>query len=156
MKAFRFRLEAVLKLREQAEEAAREHCAKAFAAVEKSTSRLRAVDADISASDELRRQHLTAGAPAGQLEQLRTHSVLLHERRIAVERELAEAKRRADAAQKQLLLASQRRETLTKLRDRQLRLHDYEAARAEQKLLDELAARSTGLVTAWREPCPVL
>lgn len=81
MKAFCFRLQSVLTLRGRAEQAAQQRCAQAFAAVERAAARLHSADSAIATSDEMRRTQLVAGARADRVEQLRVHSVLLHERR---------------------------------------------------------------------------
>jgi flagellar export protein FliJ len=151
MKAFQFRLEAVLTLREQAEQAAQQACARAYAAVEAAAARLRSAEAAIATAEQTQRAHLAAGPRAEQLEQLRAFTVLLRERRVLAERELAEAGQRADAAWSRLLLATQQREALERMRGRQRRLHDYETARAEQKVLDERSGRGPALAGAWRE-----
>jgi flagellar FliJ protein len=150
MKHFRFRLESVLRLREQAEEAARERCAKANGAVESAAARLRAAEAAIAASDETRRDVLGRGVRVDEIEKLRLHGVLLRERRLVAARELEDRKREAEVARRELLQATQQRETLDKLRDRQRHVYAYEAARAEQKLLDELAGRRPAPAAAWR------
>jgi flagellar export protein FliJ len=151
VKSFHFRLQAVLTLREQAEHEAQLQCARARAAVESAQARLQSADAAIAAADDLRQTHLATGARASQLEQMRVYSVLLQERRAQVARELAEAHRRAEEARRQLLAATQRREALERLRSRQRRAYDYQAARAEQKLLDEMSGQGTALAEVWRQ-----
>ena len=151
MKAFRFQLQAVLTLRGRAEQAAQQRCAQVYAAVERAAVRLRFADSAIAASDEMRRTQLVAGARAHRVEQLRSHSVLLQERRTRLALELAEAQQQAEEAGRLLTVATQRREALDRLRSRQRRVHDYQAGRAEQKLLDELSGRGPTLVDAWRE-----
>jgi flagellar export protein FliJ len=151
MKAFQFRLQAVLTLREQAEQAAQQSCALAYAAVGAASARLRAADEAIVVSDESRRAQLSAGARADQIEQLRVFSVLLGERRAGRIRELNEAQQRAREAWSLLVTATQRREALERLRLGQRSVHTYQAARAEQKLLDELAGHSRPLAATWRE-----
>ena len=151
MKIFRFRLQAVLTLREQAEHEAQQLCARAYAAVESAEARLRSAEAAIAAADDLRRTHLAAGSRASQLEQLRIYAVLLQDRRAQIARELTEARRRAEEARRRLLAATQQRETLERLRNRQRRAHDYQAARAEQKLLDEMAGQGPTLAEVWRQ-----
>jgi len=150
MKAFRFRLQAVLTLREQAEQAAEQRCARAYAAVENAAARVQSVQAEIDATEQAHRAQLAAGPRAGQLEQLRLYSGLLDQRRRQLARELAEARRRADEAQRQLLLATQQREALEHLRGRQRRAQDYQSARAEQQTLDELVGRGPALSGAWK------
>jgi len=78
------------------------------------------------------------------------YASLLHERRRQLARELAEARRRADEAWRQLLLATQQREGLERLRGRQRRVYDYQSARAEQQTLDELVGRGSALSGAWK------
>jgi len=151
MKAFQFRLQAVLTLREQAEQAAQESCARAYAAVEAASARVRAADEAIAASDELRRTQLTASTRADQVEQLRAFGVLLGERRAGRLRELAEARQRAKEASILLVIATQRREALERLRRGQRSAHTYQAARAEQRDLDELAGHGRTLAATGRE-----
>jgi flagellar FliJ protein len=151
MKSYRFRLQAVLTLREQAEQEAQLHYARACAVVENAEARLRSADAALAASDEMRRAHLAAGSHAGQLEQLRLYAVLLTERRTRIIGELTEARAGAEESRRELLLATQRRESLERLRGRQRRVHDYQTARNEQKLLDELAGQGPSLAEVWRQ-----
>lgn len=139
MRAFRFRLEAVLTLREQTEREAQQRCARAYTAVENAAGRVRAAEGEIDAAEQAHRARLAASPLAGQLEQLRLYQLFLQERRRQLARELAEARRQADEAGRQLVLATQQREALERLRGRQRRAHDYQTTRAEQRLLDELA-----------------
>ena len=150
MKAFQFRLQAVLTLREQAEQAAQQCCARTCAAVSAALANVRVAEEAIAASEEARRTQLAAGARADQVEQLRTFAVLLGERRAGRVLELAEERRRADKAWRLLVVATQRREALERLRDRQQLIHACQAARLEQKVLDELAGRSSRLAETWR------
>jgi flagellar export protein FliJ len=152
MKAFRFRLHAVLTLREQAEQAAQQRCAQAYTVVEAAATRVRHVEAEIDAAEQAHRAQLASGPRAGDLEQLQAYSTLLHERRRRLARELADARRRADEAWRELLLATQQREALEHLRGRQQRVHDYQTARTEQQTLDELVGRGPTLSGAWTTP----
>ena len=95
---------------------------------------------------------MTAGTRADQLEQLRTFAERLGDQRAGRVCELAKARLAAEAAWSCLLLATQRREALERLRHRQHSLHAHEAARTDQKNLDELAGHSRTLAEAWREP----
>jgi flagellar protein FliJ len=150
MKAYKFRLEAVLTLREQAEQEAEQRFAHAYTAVQAAKANVRAAEAAIDAAEQAQRAQLAAGSRAGQVEQLRAYTVLLDERRLHFERELAETRRQAEIARHQLMAATQQRETLERLRSRQKRVHDYEAARAEQKAFDECAGRARALGKAGR------
>jgi flagellar export protein FliJ len=150
MKAFRFRLQAVLTLREQAEQDAQHRCARACAAVDQAAACLHAADAAIAAADQLRRARLAAGLRAEELEQSRLYAARLHDHRTRMARELAQARQQLEQASHQLLLATRQRETLERLRRRQHRIHDYEAGRAEQKILDEFSQRSPALASSAR------
>jgi len=150
MKTFRFRLQAVLVLREQSEQAAQQRCAQAYAAVEDAARQVRSAEVEIDAAEQAHRVQLVNGPRASQLEQLRLYAGLLHDRRRQLSRELAEARRRADDARRQLLLATQQRETLERLQGRQRRIHDYQNARAEQHSLDELVGRGPALSGEWK------
>ena len=156
MKAFQFRLQAVLTLREQAEKAAQQSCARAYTAVAAAAERVRVAEEAIAACDESRRALLAAGARADQFEQLRAFGVLLGERRSGRVLELAEARRRAEEARRLLVIATQRREALERLCSRQRTVQIYQAARVEQKTLDELAGRGPRLAEAWREAAAVV
>ena len=138
MRAFQFRLQAVLTLREQAKQAAQRRCAQAYLVVESARVRLQSAEAAIVAADELRRARLVAGIRAGELQQMRDHAVLLNSRRMQLTRELTEAWKQAESARRELVIAAQRQEGLDRLRARQQQVFNYESARAEQKLLDEM------------------
>jgi len=141
----------VLTLREQAEQTAQQNCARAHAAVASAAARVRMAEEAIVASDEARRAQLAAGARADEIEQWRAFGVRLGERRTVVARELAEAQQQAAEAWRLLIIATQRREGLERLRRQQRLIHTGQAARLEQKLLDELAGRGPILAEAGRE-----
>ena len=63
----------------------------------------------------------------------------------------AEARGRAEETWRLLLIATQRREALERLRRRQRLLHTSQAAREEQKVLDEMSGRGPRLAEAWRK-----
>lgn len=144
MKAFRFRLEAVLTLREQAEQAAQQACARAYAAVEAAAAQVRAVGEAIAAAQQAHLLELANAPRADQIEHIRTYISHLQERQSLLERALAEARRRADAACRQLIVATQQREGLERVRLRQHRAHAYATARLEQSVLDECVGRRPG------------
>ncbi len=153
MKAFRFRLEVVLTLRQEAEQAARRVCARVFADLDRATGRLRAAEAALAADDQRRRARLASPLRAADLDQDRLFSALLDERRAAAAREAARVQDQLEAARQKLLLATRDREILERLRERQRRAYDYQAARAEQKILDELSQVGSALIDA-AQPIP--
>jgi flagellar export protein FliJ len=151
MKAFQFRLQAVLTLREQAEEKARLVCARACALVEEAAARLRIANAAVGPSETFLREQLQGGVTAGQAEQTRRHLVLLCEHRQRLAQELAKSRLRAEEAGRRLVAATQQREALTRLCRRQRHAHDYLAARNEQKAHDDLSGRESALAGFQRE-----
>jgi len=157
MKAFHFRLQVVLTLREEVEQAARRVYARALLALGQASGRLAGAEAEIEAHHQRRRARLAAGPRAEELEQNRLYGAALEDRRTQLAREAARAKQQAEECRQKLLLAGRQRETLERLRERQRRAHDYQAARAEQKLLDDLSQRVPALAAAGPEaPSPTL
>ena len=116
---------------------------------------MHAAEAMIAAADDLRREQLASGVRADHLEQLRAYGLTLLERRAQLTRELSDAQRLVEAAARQLVLATQRREVLERLRDRQRRAYDYLTARTEQKLLDETSGRTRSVLGALSNPVPI-
>lgn len=151
MKRYEFKLEAVLTLREQSEQTAQQAFARALGAVEAAAGRLRTSEAAISSLAHLRQERLAAGLPARELDQIRCHGLVLEELRKRLAQELESSRRQAEEARLRLVKATQQREALENLRERQRRAYEYETARTDQKLLDELSARGSTLSTAWRE-----
>lgn len=154
MKAFRFQLEAILKLREQAEQAAQQQCAKANAAVERAQARLQAADATLAAAHDLHREQLATGVQANQLLQLRAYITNLCESRIRLAREVAEAQAQLATATRQMIVATQRREVLERLRERKRREHEHHVAVFEQKMLDDFNGRGSETLQARNQPVP--
>jgi flagellar export protein FliJ len=151
MKSFRFRLQAILTLREQKEQAAKRIYAEKLRAQEVVAHRLQAAEREIEALMNLQRGQMNSGITCEQLERFRNYLVVLDDRRKALQIDLVKAKQITELAWRELLVATQKREALDRLRSRQQRMYSYEAARAEQKLIDELSSRSDTLADAWRE-----
>ena len=138
MKAFRFSLEAILTLREQAEKAVQVRCAQAYAAERRAADNLREAEAALATAEQAQTVLLQKGCAAAQVEQLRSYSLFLEARRLEFMRAHEESKKRAVDAQAQLITATQKREALERLKNRQRIAHSYNAARLEQLTLDEL------------------
>jgi flagellar FliJ protein len=150
MKAFRFRLDAVLNLREQAEQKAQQRCAEAQRAVQRAIAQLEAADSAVDEAEAQHRALIRGGCQAGQLQKMRLYEVELRHHRDRRADELATAREQAEEARTRLVAATQAREVMEHLRHRQRRAFEYEAARADQKALDEMSARGLTLATAWQ------
>lgn len=150
MKSFRFRLQAILSLREQKEQAAKRIYAEKLRAQEAVAQRLQVAEREIEALMDLQRGQMNRGITCEQLERFRNYLVVLDDRRKSLQVDLMKARQITELAWRELVVATQKREALDRLRSRQQRVYDYEAARAEQKLIDELSSRSDTLADAWR------
>jgi flagellar export protein FliJ len=136
--AFRFPLEAVLHLRQSLEHqqelrlrAANQQVAKARHSIEQIDTHLKHVRASQS-------QRLVAGTTSAELLFNFSCESALLERRHPMQRELQRVQSLRDEQQRLFQRARRARETFESLRDRQLREYEREAARKEQRQLDEL------------------
>jgi flagellar export protein FliJ len=144
MKGFSFRLERLLRLREEAEqrqaramgEAARAEadldrlCHDQQDFVERIGDRVVPTAGQLTNAGLLRTLHLASVAAVHQLED--------------AERARAEARKRADAERERLADARRDRKTLERLKDHQRTTWQGERSRDEQKEMDEIAGRTRG------------
>ncbi|MBL8989439.1 MAG: flagellar export protein FliJ [Gemmatimonadales bacterium] len=145
MKAFSFRLERLLRLREEAEqqqarvmsEAARTEadldrlCDDQQNYVARIGDRVTPPAGQVTNAGVLRALHLTSAAAASQLED--------------AERARAEARKQADQERERLADARRDRKTLERLKEHQKAAWQGEQNRDEQKTMDEIAGRPRGM-----------
>lgn len=151
MKAFRFSLHAILTLREEREQEAQRHYAKMLRAVEAVNAELATVGqhlADLATEQQAR---LRTGLPANELERIGNYRVLLEDCQKRLQQDLARAQQAAEQARVALVKATQARKALENYREKLHRVYDQTLARNEQKLLDDLAGRTSTLAGAWRQ-----
>ena len=141
MKAFSFRLERLLRLREDAEQRQARTVGEASRAeadldqlvrdhtshVESVGARVTPVAGQLTSAGLLRALHLTSAAAASQLED--------------AERARAEARKLADAERERLAVAQRDRKTLERLKEHQKTAWQGEQNRDEQRVMDEIAGR---------------
>jgi len=151
MKAFRFSLQAILTLREEREQEAQRHYARQLRAVEAVLAQLATLSRQLLALGAERQTRLQSALPADELARFDHYRARLEERRVRLVQDLALAQRAADQAQAAVLKATQDRQALEKHRQKLHRAYDYALARDEQKLLDDLAGRTSTLAGAWRQ-----
>ncbi len=141
MKRFEFKLQAVLTLRQRAEQAAMEKYSRALLRRQTTATALEESEMKLS---EARRQWLNAladGCPAAHAAQMLGYSHLLEEHKRQCEQSLQLAEVELNQASQRMLLARQQREAVeTCLRHERTR-HDAAARVAEQKELDDLLSR---------------
>lgn len=154
MKRFHFALHAVLTLRQQQEQVALQAFAQALRQCEAVARARQAVTDELRAGWHLLETEVACGAQATRLGQIHAYCRDRLGRQRGLDKELAAARAVARREQDALLRATQNREALERYETRQRRIYDYEVAREEQKLLDDLAARPAPLGGAWRLPNP--
>ena len=156
MKAFRFSLQAILTLREEREQEAQRLYARLLRAVEAVNAELAAVGRLFMSLATEQQARLRTGLPADELERFGQYRVVLHERQVRLQAELARAQQAAEAARGALVKATQDRQALEQYRQKLRRIFEYGLARDEQKLLDDLAGRTAARAAAWRQASETL
>ncbi len=141
MKRFEFKLQAVLTLRQRAEQAAMEKYSRAIMHRQAAASAVESAEMELS---ETRRQWLNAladGCPAAQAVQMLGYCHLMEERKRQCEQTLNLAEVELNQSSQRMLFARQQREAVeTCLRQARER-HDQELRVEERKLIDDLVGR---------------
>lgn len=138
MKPFRFNLTTVLDVRSNEEQAAREVYSGAQEALEAVLIQRRALEEAIESNLAACQRAFDGQVASGTIAHLQT---ALRELRTQVEQmepAVQQLQAEADAKWQLLLQATQRREALEKLKDKQQAAHLREEARSEQRAIDEM------------------
>ena len=148
MKAFHFSLEAILTLREQKEQDAQQEYGRRLCAAEAVSNRLETIRREVNLWREHLRRCFRQGAVAAELASIQGYGGVLAERENEAVTELSAARAAQATAWASLLKATQEREALEKLRQRQRREYEYEVGREEQRIADDRTSRpaSVGLM----------
>jgi flagellar export protein FliJ len=149
MKAFHFTLEAVRTLRQRQEQKAMELYAQALLARRQALERLDAAQNRLDAAFQELRGQLAAGCAASEAAQAHEYHRSLAKRRDECTLALGAAERRVNSALQAMLAARQQREIADKYFDKQKIHHGREVARADQKMLDDLAGRRVNSILSW-------
>ena len=140
MRRFRFRLQAVLGLRDLEEQQARVALGVSHRRLAREAAQLQALESDSGAHTDLRARRRTEGAPPAQIIRLDAYGDALRQAIFEQMQRVIQAEDDVAASRDALRVAMQRREILSKLRDRR-RAEHYQAGLAEeQKALDDFAA----------------
>lgn len=140
MKAFRFRLESVLTLRNWEEERARTAYGTALQQERKFVDQLRGVELRIEQDTLLMRRADGATAPAGDRAARWRHLLTLERERNDVAQKLVSARRIREQKMKLLIDAHRRVQVLDTLKTRHQHAHVAEVTRREERELDELVS----------------
>jgi flagellar export protein FliJ len=141
MKRFEFRLQAVLTLRQHAEQVALELFAAAIRRRDWAAIQLQQHEMQLS---ETRRQWLNEmadGCPAIRAAQTLAFCHSIDEHRVQSDRELQHANAELEKASQRMLSARQQREAVENLLRRQREAHDLQTRLADQRIIDDLAHR---------------
>ena len=141
MKRFQFKLQAVLTLRQRAEQTALENYSRAIQARQTAAGRVAESEMQLS---EARRQwlhELADGCPAARAAQSLEFCRVLEDRKGQCDRALNLADLDLNRASQAMLLARQQREALEKLLARQRANHERHLRDEERRLIDDLIGR---------------
>jgi flagellar FliJ protein len=137
--SFRFGLERVKGLREQAEDSAREELARELALRIRGEALLRQAAAAATAARDTGRDSAVRGASGADLLAAQQWIEVADRRRREAALDLDRQDAEVDARRRALTEAARERETIDRLKQRQKASHEREVARREQIVLDEVA-----------------
>jgi len=149
MKPFRFTLEAVRTVRQRQENSALEQYAHALALRQQVLARLEAVQQELGDCWHQLRAQMAGGCQASAATQAHDYQRSLVQRREECRLAVGTAERRVNAALQTMLATRRQRELVDKFFEQQRSRHQRDQARAEQKMLDDLAVRRNGSLLAW-------
>ena len=144
MKPFRFTLESVYQLRQEAVDRANDHLARETLALKREKENLELIGERIEQAREGFREAMSSGAQSGLVVQLRQFMVSLEQERTNRQSTLETHQARVDSCRKALIAARRKLETMEKIKAKRLREHEAKWSSQEEKELDELMLRGGG------------
>jgi len=141
MKRFEFKLQAVLTVRQRAEQAALEKYGRAIRHRQASAARFQEAEMELS---EARRQWLNIladGCPAARAAQMLEYCHVVEERKRQCEQTLSLADVELNQASQKMLYARQQREAVEAFHAGQREKYDRKVREEEQKMADDLVNR---------------
>lgn len=151
MKKFRFTLQALLTVRQQAEQNTLEAYARALATRQEARDRVTTVQRELSEAWQDLSQELTAGTSAAQVSLSQAWCQVLEQRHTAARRQLQDTEAALQKAHQNMLAARQDREAVESYQDNQRRRYDRELMREEQKTLDDLVNSRLVPAFSWKD-----
>lgn len=139
MKPFRFALQPILSLKQQAEQSARERYAATLRACEEAAARVQEASVELTGCWTGLCHKLAEGVASGELLRARAWCNVLELRVRERAAALEKARHAVDAVWQELMVATREREGLDRLEERRRLIYNRAAQAAEQKQLDELA-----------------
>jgi flagellar protein FliJ len=141
MKAFRFRLQPILELREGAEQRAKEQLAETIAARSQGKEMLRTAEDLVEQADVAARQRAAAPVSAADLAAQQLWRERLERYRQAADENLEQVEQQVALSRGALVEAHRKRATLDRLKELRHDAHRADAARREANEADEIAQR---------------
>jgi flagellar export protein FliJ len=139
MKPFRFSLQPLRSLRQQAEQSARERYASTLRACEEAAARVQKASVELTECWTGLCDKLASGVNSAELLRARAWCNVL-ELRVKERATMLESARHAvDAVWQELMAVTREREALDRLHDRQRGIYNRNLQAADQKALDEVA-----------------
>ena len=141
MKRFEFKLQAVLTLRQRAEQTELEKYSRAIQSRQAAADRLAEAEMELSEGRRLWLNALADGCPAVRAAQMLGFCHLLEERKRQCEQTLNLADVELNQASQRMLFARQQREAVENFLSRQRERYDRQLLEEEQKMIDDLVNR---------------
>lgn len=142
--SFRFTLESVLRLREDAVEKAKDQLAVEMVQLNQAQQQVNEVNARIEQAREAFRESMSNGTDSGLVVQLRQFMVSLEMERENRQRILDGYHSRVETCRKALLSARRKLDTIESIRIRRLKEYELNEQKEAQKQLDELVVQRIG------------
>ena len=150
MKKFRFTLQALLTVRQQAEQTALENYSRALSARQEARDRLVQAEREMNEAFNELNAELNEGASAARASLSRAWCQVLEQRQTHATRALQDAEAALQEAQRKMFASRQDREAVEQYQDNQRRRYDRELLREEQKIIDDLVNSRLVPAVSWK------
>jgi len=141
MKKFQFKLQAVLTLRQRAEQIALENYSRALLARQAAIDKLADMERALSRSTADLRGQLAKGSAAAEVNQTQDYCRFLGEKKLRCEQALGQAELELNQALHKMVSARQDREAVEHYLDAQRQRHDRALLAEERKMIEDLVQR---------------
>jgi flagellar FliJ protein len=153
MKKFQFKLQAVLTLRQRAEQSALEAYSRALLVRKTAMTKLAETEKHLARAWADLRQQLAEGCAAARAQKAQEYCRLLGQQKQKGEQLLSQAEVELNRAFQKMILARQDRETVEQHLAGQRERHDRALLAEERKLIEDIVQRRSALAISWK-PTP--
>jgi len=138
MRPFRFTLESVYHLRQEAVDRANDVLAREMLQLKREEENLNQIEDRMEQARAGFREAVSCGAQSGLIVQLRHFMVSIEQERTRRESNMKEVKAKVSSCQNALIVARRKLEAMEKIKTKRLEEHKAKCSRDEQKELDEM------------------